>query len=439
MNLILARACTNNCPYCFEATEREKGRQNLISAENVIKVAEWARKSNLASMSFLGGEPFLHPELGNIVKLFRRACPGTNLRILTGGVFNKRLLDTISPQDTGLVFNVNEPRDYKNPKHFNKVINNIEQSIRKGFNVVLGFNVWRRDFDTRFMPELANRLGRSKFCWTVANPIKGHTSNVVGFDQYNVLADRCFEMLKNASSLKLETLSDCPLPYCFFNDAQLGWVTQYHPRTISNLGVCSPILDITPELEVIRCFALSGMQRVNLLDFRNELELRDWFIKNIDDRLLQGGCFTKCNHCIHFEKGRCYGGCLAGHEQNGGLDVKPLALQLIENLGQALSDNHPEAALEQFKCASSWVKTDIATFSAAVAASQLGQWRQVLIYATTADHMTSNRELKQKISELMAIIPATAFDSVIGDAVTVQPDFVACPDECCVGENASST
>lgn len=429
MNLVLARACSNSCPYCFEATERKEGKQNLISMENILQVAQWVRKSKLASLSLLGGEPFLHPELSTIVKIFRQANPETNLRILSGGIFKKQLLDGLSPQDVGLVFNINEPRDYNNPKHYAKVLNNVELAIRKGFNVVIGFNVWRPDFDTHFMPDLAKRLGRSKFCWTVANPIKGHASNVVGQDQYGPLADKCFEMLQYASSLGLETMSDCPLPFCFFNDSQLGWVTQYHPRTASNLGICNPIMDITPELEVIRCFALSGMQRVKLTDFRNEWELREWFVKSIDDRLLQGGCYPKCRDCVHFKKGRCYGGCLAWHEQVGDAESKPMALQLIEDMSQALEDNKPEQALEHFKQASSWVKTDVSTLSAAIAASQLSDWRMAFLFATEADHMTANREIKQQIAALFAAMPSDAFKQEDSPEPSPLPPYISSVDD----------
>jgi len=154
MNLVLTRGCSNSCSYCFEKAERQEGGKSLISMENVEQFATWARKSNLKSLQLVGGEPFLHPKLEAIVTKFCQVCPGMGLIVLTGGVFNKRLLDNLSPEDVSLAFNINEPRDYKNPKHFAKVINNVETAIRKGFRVVLGFNVWRMDFDTSFCQPL---------------------------------------------------------------------------------------------------------------------------------------------------------------------------------------------------------------------------------------------------------------------------------------------
>jgi cyclic pyranopterin phosphate synthase len=234
-------------------------------------------------------------------------------------------------------------------------------------------------------------------------------------------------MLQIAAGLNLEALLDCPLPSCFFKDSQLGWITQYHPKTVSCLGVCNPIMDITPELEVIRCFALSGMQRIKLLDFRNEREIREWFVKNVDDKLLQSGCFEECSDCVHFVRGRCYGGCLAWHKQAACDENKPLALQLIENMGQALEAEKPELALEYFKNSCNWAKTDISKYSAAVAASEVNDWRQVLVLATEADQMSGNRELKQELRTLLANLPHGAFIPSDTNRGTKKPVYVICP------------
>ena len=206
--------------------------------ENVAQFAEWARASYLEFLQLVGGEPFLHPKLANIVTMFREVCPGTRLMLLTGGVFQKRLLEDISPEAVGLAFNINEPRDYQNPKHFAKVMNNVEIAIRKGFRVVLSFNVWRLDFDTNFMPAIAHRLARSNFRWAVANPQRDFPSSVVEPMQYEALAERCFAMLQRAAELNIEARLDCPLPLCFFRDSQLGWVRQYHPGTAERMGCC---------------------------------------------------------------------------------------------------------------------------------------------------------------------------------------------------------
>ncbi len=427
MNLILIRACSNSCPYCFETAERDGGKQGEISMENVAAFAKWARASRLPYLSLLGGEPFLHPKLGTIVQLLRQTAPGTALRLLTGGVFNKDMFDALPPQEVSLVFNINEPRDYKNPKHFNKVINNVETAIRKGFKVGVGFNVWRMDFDASFIPNLAHRLGLSNFSWTVANPIRGCASKVVMPDRFGTLADRCFEMLEASARLGIEARLDCPLPLCFFKESQLASVRQYHPTTASGLGFCEPVLDVTPELDVLRCFALSNLTRVKLADFHSEKEIEDWFLRHLDTQLLNGGCYSHCAECEHFKKGRCYGGCLACHE--GTVDVERRAITSIleSKMNQAIEAGQPDLALSLFTKANHWAKTDLATFAAAVAASKLGDWDGAFRYAQAANNRAHDPDFMRMIGEFITHIagPNVKGNIAVADS-EAGTDFISC-------------
>ncbi|UCE97758.1 MAG: radical SAM protein [Dehalococcoidia bacterium] len=409
MNLVLARSCSNSCPYCFETTERNEDRQNLISMENVNKFASWANNAGVPYLSLLGGEPFLHPKLADIIRIFRQTSPAMELQIFTGGVFNKELLEKISPQDTGLIFNINEPSDYRNPKHFKKVISNLEMAIRKGFIVVLGFNVWREDFDIKFMPSLAHYYGRTNFRWTVANPQWNCPPNVIKPEKFDVVAQRCFAMLKEAARLDLTADLDCPLPLCFFNESQLAWIRQYHPGTSARIGRCEPVLDVTPELEVIRCFALSKLTRVKLTDFPNENAIWHWFFRKVDTQLLPQGCFKHCGDCQHFKLGKCSGGCLAWHECIVDMEMQSETSKLVMGMQQALEEGQPTLALELYDRSSYYLKTAIPKFAAAIAAYQLGKHEQAFRYAAYAQDLTTNPGLRSQIGDLLQKIPLPGY------------------------------
>jgi len=427
MNLVVIRECSNSCPYCFESAERQDGKQSQISMENVARFAKWARASLLPYLSLLGGEPFLHPRLPEIVKFFRQACPGTALRVLTGGVFNKNILDELPPQEVSLVFNINEPRDYRNPKHYTKVLNNVEIAMRKGFKVSIGFNVWRLDFDSCFMPGLAKRFGLSHFTWTVANPIRGCVSEVVPLTQFDALSDRCLAMLQEATRLGLDATLDCPIPLCFFKESALAWVRQYHPETASGMGVCQPVLDVTPELEVLRCFGLSKLTRLKLVDFKDESAVEDWFQRHLDTRLLDSGGYSYCAECLHFKKGRCYGGCLAWHKaETDTTETKSLEARMYE----AVEAGNPETALNLYEKANHWAKTDLATFAAAVAAFNMGNSSQAFVYATEANNRAPNPEFMRRIGEFITNLQVNQFE--IGnkpDAGVAAAPFVSSPEQ----------
>jgi MoaA/NifB/PqqE/SkfB family radical SAM enzyme len=432
MNLILSRECGNSCPYCFDEAERQGGQRQFISMEEVAAFAKWASNARLPYLSLSGGEPFLHPKLEMIVKLFRQNCRGTALRILSGGVFNKDMLDKISPEDGGIIFNINEPRDYENPKHFAKVINNVETAVRKGFKVGIGFNVWRPDFDTSFIPKLAYRLGLPRFTWAIANPIKGYPSKAISPEQYGEVSERCFQMLQEAARYNIEAGLDCSLPLCFFTESQMGWVRQYHPGTASLMGTCEPPpIDVTPELEVIRCFACSKAARLKLKDFSNQGEIEEWFQKHIDAQLLHRGVFPYCSECQHLKEGRCYGGCLACREDDVDIVQEKLKAPTLEQkMTEALDAGKPELALDYFRTANHWLKSDVATYFAAIAASKLGEWNQALRYATDANYHAQDFDTMRKIREFIGTIPSSAMDLNPSTTETeTNTPFVECPAE----------
>jgi cyclic pyranopterin phosphate synthase len=343
----------------------------------------------------------LHPELGKIVTLFRKTSPGTNLQILTGGIFRERLLDELLPEDSGLLFNINEPRDYRNPQLFKQVLENVEAAIRKGFRVMLGFNVWRLDFDPDFIPDLAWRLGRSSFRWTLANPQWGSPTCVIRPEEHRLAAERCLVMLKRAAEYSIEASLDCPLPLCFFSEADLAWVRQYQGGTASRLGTCSPVIDVTPELEAIRCFALSKTTRIQVTDFPNEWAIIQWFQKHVDAQLLPSGYFPECGQCPHFLAGRCSAGCLAWRECAFETGVETKVSSLARTMYAKIEKGDIESALRQYEEAGYWLKTDLPSYLAAVAAWRLGDQAKAFRYAARAQDTSIEPDLKQRIKELM--------------------------------------
>ena len=277
------------------------------------------------------------------------------------------------------------------------------------------------------MPNLTRQLGLTRFTWTVANPIRGCESKVVPPVEFTALAERCTIMLRKAASLKVEANLDCPLPLCFFKDSDLAWVRQYHPGTASGMGLCAPVLDVTPELEVIRCFALSKSVRLKLMDFQSEKDIESWFIKHLDTQFLGYGCFDFCNQCAHFQKGRCYGGCLASHV-GGSLEAETelSAAALEKKMHQAIEADNAELALSYYNSGSFWSKTDLATFAAAVAASKLGDWQMAFNFAIEANNRAHDPSFMRVIGDFITNIAVPNLkEPTPVNATPIDTDFVS--------------
>lgn len=399
MNLIITRQCPNRCPYCFESGESGRGRDSRISLANAERVARWAAGVRLDALSLLGGEPFLHPELGAIVRLFRENCPRTRLTVFTGGYFSPARLDALAPDEVSLLFNINEPHTYAAPKLFAAVVDNVLRAIRRGFRTGLGFNVWETEFSPDFMPDLAHRLGRRTFRWTVAHPQVGVSSTVVPAAEFGTLAGRCLTMLQKAAAVGVSAHLDCPLPLCFFADADLGWLAKHHPNTAGRLGWCEPPLDISPDLEVVRCFALSRDERVSLADFASPEALKRHFARSVDRKRSWPDLFLACADCEHAGSGRCRGGCLARH----GDGARPEGLP--ERLFALMAESRHDEVLTVYDAEPPVRHTPLATYLAAVAAHRRHDHGTAFRYAASVLDTAEDAELKARAHDLLNEVP----------------------------------
>jgi cyclic pyranopterin phosphate synthase len=211
---------------------------------------------------------------------------------------------------------------------------------------------------------------------------------------------------------------------CFFTGEQMAWIRQYHDGTSSRMGSCEPVIDVTPELEALRCFALSTLQRVKVTDFSSEQELSDWFRLNTDYQLLESGCFPHCVDCPHFKDGRCFGGCLAWHKGAIIEGADPPGTALAVAMQDLLGAGDAVAALQKFEAANFWAKTVVPTFVAAVAASELKRWDLVVRYASRAFDQSNDPEIKGLSAKLLAGVPGDQFKTI--DAGDDFPPFVSC-------------
>ena len=75
-------------------------------------------------------------------------------------------------------------------------------------------------------------------------------------------------------------------------------------------SVCSPVIDLYPDKTAARCFGCYGMGRVPVSDFLSLGDLRNYFFKEIDARLVHSYPSEGCKSCYKNKVFGCFGGCL---------------------------------------------------------------------------------------------------------------------------------
>lgn len=126
--------CNLNCKGCAHFSN--------ICDNNIVKLEEFKRDMELIANNFnvynfrvLGGEPFLHPELKELLCILKEKLKGTRITIVTNGLLldraDKELLDYISKNDILLTLSLYEPT-YEKIDKIKAILN--EYNIKYLFN-----------------------------------------------------------------------------------------------------------------------------------------------------------------------------------------------------------------------------------------------------------------------------------------------------------------
>ena len=117
-NILLTEKCVRACPYCFAKEYLRESKENILSWENLIYIADLSASSHEKKLSLLGGEPTLHPDfIDFVLYLHQRKF---KINIFTNGIMSTEKLNTakefllkIPVEDLSFVCNYNR----RNPNY----------------------------------------------------------------------------------------------------------------------------------------------------------------------------------------------------------------------------------------------------------------------------------------------------------------------------------
>jgi len=303
MNLIVVDKCTNYCRYCFASTEMGRATaKNTLDRASIEVVAAFVRKSGPGfSVNVIGGEPFLYRDLGFLLdRLYAEQTFG-GATVFTGGIFKTGLLDAVShhAHRTALLFNLNQRRDYVKQAEYDLVLRNLGRAQELGFPVVVGFNIWRSDFDGDEILDVCHAFGVERLRWTVAYPEAEPSEGVQTLrpDEYPATARSTAAFLEKAYRRGIQAWLDCPLPKCFFTAEEVGRLALTQPGSVSAIRACGPVIDVAPDLTLFRCYALSATHRRSLTDFEDFATVVRWYEREVDARFGSPQVFAACGTC----------------------------------------------------------------------------------------------------------------------------------------------
>lgn len=138
--------CNLSCAHCFLSCSPKNESLKFMTTEHVLNTVLHAGKLGVKEFYFTGGEPFLHPDIKEIIEYTLKACP---LTILTNGtLFNEETVQWLkkakenSPNPLELRisldgFSREENDSIRGPGNFEKVVNSIKMLAKQGINPII--------------------------------------------------------------------------------------------------------------------------------------------------------------------------------------------------------------------------------------------------------------------------------------------------------------
>ena len=302
MNILLNNYCNLACEYCFANKVLNENRSNM-SMENFKFVLDFLRRSNDGSVRLIGGEPTLHPKFHDIFLEAVMTPWVKDVLVFTNGTYDDKIGDLMYlgalHKRVSVLMNYNDPQSVGkfNWERMNRNLKKIAEGKRIG--ITLGINFYKPDQDYEYFLDACKKFGVKSARWslTVPNSEEKKANITEYFREHTPLL---LNFISDCVRAGIDPKVDCNnLPLCLLDDDDLRTLAMIHEGSLRK-SMCFPVIDVKPNLEVIRCFALSD-HVVNLGDFENEAELKMYFETKVDPLYNKKVLFDQCYQCPSYD------------------------------------------------------------------------------------------------------------------------------------------
>jgi len=309
VNLSVSATCNMKCSFCFaegQMVDASTGSSPYISMETFGRHLAFLERSGMREVRLIGGEPTMHPQFTELIQRAR----GRHIVVFTNGLMPESALaslEDLPESECTVLVNMNATRLPDGPsaaetRRRSKAVHRLRG------RALLGFTIFRVDYDLRPLLELMEKAGAQRALRLgLAQPILGGRNEYLHPKSYRAVGRTVAELATRTVPLGVRLELDCGFVRCMFSDEDVEVLrnagTDLTPR-------CNPILDVGVDGTVSHCFPLAGRFDLALTSQPVAKELR----QVIEDRTRpyrQAGVYRRCSRCAFRERGECAGGCLA--------------------------------------------------------------------------------------------------------------------------------
>ncbi len=330
-NIMVNEACNLRCPYCFAEEFVNKAPKEMTLEDFRVALDFALSDKGDRQVGIIGGEPLLYSHIDKAMRIALNDPRTEHVMIYTNGVELDRLMpEILESSKFRMLVNCNSPEDM-GAKAFQKMHENLLrfQNDHSGDGRFrLSVNIYKPDFDYSYVIPLVREMGFDVIRLSISVPQKGELNGKSPLDYFHEMKLVAMRFTCDMIRCGVITGFDCNfLPGCvltknerdsvmgakevFYSALSKRYSEAFWARSIvCEMHNCSPVIDILPDLHVIRCFGMSEYTKRDIRDFRNIGELRDYYITTVDRPAISLSTSDECKECYDRECGECSGGCL---------------------------------------------------------------------------------------------------------------------------------
>ena len=313
-NIAVNNYCNLACPYCFANEFIAEEDKSSITIEQLKYILEYLSRSPIGRVGLIGGEPTIHPNIREILKVTTEFCEQFNTRwtMFSNGINLGEVVDCFNSNVASCLINVNHP-DILGNERWARLKRSLDRfKLRNNLSKLsIGINLYPDMIDYQYIFALAEEYGFTSIRTSYVAP----TCQFQGSNKdkyYTDAKDLFLRYVADAKAHGLEVRLDCNhIPYCYFTDEEKAFMSD----VVSGFhNYCNPVVDITPEFKATACFG--SYELVDLEGFENMLEVERYLCLKKMTPLAEANNGGKCATCPKHENMSCQGGCLAFAKYN---------------------------------------------------------------------------------------------------------------------------
>jgi molybdenum cofactor biosynthesis enzyme MoaA len=282
-----------------------------MSIKDYKNLVQFILKNPTDKIGIIGGEPTLHPNFIDIIKITKEASKNKPISLYTNGIELKKFLPFLDK--TKILLNYNNPKDMSN-KQYIKLQDTLDTIHKLGWfankTVTIGCNIHLNDTNYDYIWNAVRKYSLSEIRCSVVSPGGIYKQWRNNKNQYFIKLKPIFlNFCQNALIYNCKLVLDCSyIPLCYFDKTEMEIISSSCVLTACENN-CPTVIDFTTDGKVTSCFG--AYYPIEFFEFNNTQELSFYLFNNYKLNLIENNNQGKCLNCNLHQNKQCQGGCLA--------------------------------------------------------------------------------------------------------------------------------